>query len=139
MDAVTVVSGESYDLPECGFTAPEGMQFKGWAASANGEVTSDTTITVTENITLYAVWEDVPSTPVKPSWKEWLDKIFGDWWGDEEEKCDHEYISVVTEPTCEEKGYTTHTCQKFGDTYMDSYTDALGHEYDEDGFCIRCG
>ncbi len=67
-----------------------------------------------------------PST--KPSWKDWLDKIFGDWWGDE---CDHVYTSVVTEPTCGEQGYTTHTCEKCGDTYKDSYTDALGHEWDE--------
>ena len=80
----------------------------------------------------------VPSTPVKPVWQSWLEKIFGDWWGDEEEECDHEYASVITEPTCEEKGYTTHTCTKCGDTYKDSYTDALGHQY-EDGICTQCG
>ena len=64
----------------------------------------------------------------KPGWKDWFDKIFGDWWGD---ACDHEYTSVVTAPTCEEQGYTTHTCSKCGDTYKDSYTDALGHAWDE--------
>ena len=80
----------------------------------------------------------VPSTPVKPIWQSWLEKLFGDWWGDEEEECDHEYASVITEPTCEEKGYTTHTCTKCGDTYKDSYTDALGHQY-EDGICTQCG
>ncbi|MGM9627155.1 MAG: hypothetical protein ACI3V4_03560, partial [Faecousia sp.] len=73
----------------------------------------------------------VPITPVKPGWISWLDKIFGDWWGDEEEKCDHVYTSVVTDPTCEEKGYTTHTCQKCGDTYKDSYTAPLGHKWDD--------
>ena len=66
----------------------------------------------------------------KPSWKDWFDKIFGDWWGDEE-TCDHVYTSVVTAPTCEEQGYTTHTCSECGDTYKDSYTDALGHTWDE--------
>lgn len=80
----------------------------------------------------------VPSTPVKPIWQSWLEKLFGDWWGDEEEECDHEYDSVITEPTCEEKGYTTHTCTKCGDTYKDSYIDALGHQY-EDGICTQCG
>ena len=40
----------------------------------------------------------------------------------------HEYNSVVTEPTCTEKGYTTHTCS-CGDSYVDAYVDELGHEY----------
>ena len=50
---------------------------------------------------------------------------------EEEEECEHEYISEVTEPTCEEQGYTTHTCTKCGDSYKDSYTDALGHTWNE--------
>ena len=37
----------------------------------------------------------------------------------------HKYESVVTAPTQEEKGYTTHTCSQCGDSYKDSYTDAL--------------
>ena len=41
----------------------------------------------------------------------------------------HSYTSVVTAPTCTEKGYTTHTCAACGDSYVDSYTDALGHSY----------
>ena len=40
----------------------------------------------------------------------------------------HSYTSIVTAPTCTEKGYTTHTCA-CGDSYVDSYTDALGHSY----------
>lgn len=56
MANVTGVSG-SYTLPECTFTAPEGQQFKGWATSANGEVISGTSINVTANTTLYAIWE----------------------------------------------------------------------------------
>ena len=35
----------------------------------------------------------------------------------------HEYTSVVTPPTCLEKGYTTYTCAKCGDTYVDDYVD----------------
>ena len=39
----------------------------------------------------------------------------------------HDYKSVVTAPTCEAQGYTTHTCQTCGDSYVDSYVNALGH------------
>ena len=41
----------------------------------------------------------------------------------------HDYESVVTNPTCTEKGYTTHTCKKGDHTYVDSYVDELGHDY----------
>ena len=65
----------------------------------------------------------------------------------------HDYNAVVTEPTCTEKGYTTHTCAACGDSYIDTYTDALGHDYGawkqtkaptctekgtETGKCSRC-
>ena len=43
----------------------------------------------------------------------------------------HEYIDVVTPPTCTERGYTTHTCEADGENYTDSYVDALGHDWDE--------
>ena len=42
---------------------------------------------------------------------------------------EHSYTDVVTAPTCTEKGYTTHTCA-CGDSYVDTYTDALGHAWD---------
>lgn len=42
---------------------------------------------------------------------------------------EHAYTSNVTAPTCTEKGYTTHTCS-CGDSYIDSYVDALGHSWD---------
>ena len=38
----------------------------------------------------------------------------------------HSHSAVVTEPTCTEQGYTTHTCH-CGNTYVDTYTNALGH------------
>ena len=65
---------------------------------------------------------------------------------------EHSYTAVVTPPTCTEKGYTTHTCA-CGDSYVDTYVDALGHSWDsgkvtkpatetEDGVrtytCTRC-
>ena len=65
----------------------------------------------------------------------------------------HSYKAVVTAPTCTSKGCTTHTCA-CGDSYVDTYTDALGHAWDngkvtkeptetETGVktfaCTRCG
>ena len=47
------------------------------------------------------------------------------------EACVHSYTSKVTAPTCTERGYTTHTCTSCGDSYVDSYTAALGHSYGE--------
>ncbi len=43
--------------------------------------------------------------------------------------CDHEYTSVVKDPTCEEDGYTTKTCSKCGYVILDDITQALGHKY----------
>ena len=42
---------------------------------------------------------------------------------------EHSYTAVVTAPTCTAKGYTTHTCA-CGDSYVDTYVDALGHAWD---------
>jgi len=47
---------DDYVLPNCEFTAPTGRFFKGWATSADGDVINETSITVNENITLYAIW-----------------------------------------------------------------------------------
>ena len=66
---------------------------------------------------------------------------------------EHSYKDIVTAPTCTEKGYTTHTCA-CGDSYVETYVDALGHAWDngkvtkpatetENGVktftCTRCG
>ena len=40
----------------------------------------------------------------------------------------HSYKPVVTEPTCTEEGFTTHTCSVCNHSYADSKTDALGHD-----------
>ena len=39
----------------------------------------------------------------------------------------HDYDKVVTDPDCENGGYTTHTCANCGDSYIDSEVDSLGH------------
>ena len=56
MADVTGVSG-SYTLPSCGFTEPEGKQFKGWSTSADGSVIFGTTYEVSSDTTFYAIWE----------------------------------------------------------------------------------
>ena len=66
-DVTVTGASAAYTLPACGFTAPQGMRFKGWATSANGAVLTGTTITVTGDITLYAIWEKTSVTPVTPT------------------------------------------------------------------------
>lgn len=43
----------------------------------------------------------------------------------------HSYKAKVVAPTCEEKGYTVHTCS-CGDSYTDTEKAALGHDMHED-------
>ena len=52
--------------------------------------------------------------------------------------CQHTYEAVFTAPTCQDKGYTTHTCTKCGDYYKDTEVAPLGHDL-VDGKCTRCG
>lgn len=40
----------------------------------------------------------------------------------------HSYTATVIAPTCNDKGYTKHTCS-CGDSYKDNYTAALGHHF----------
>ena len=42
---------------------------------------------------------------------------------------DHSYNKVVTDPTCEDKGYTTYSCKNCTHSYVDDYVDALGHKH----------
>lgn len=42
----------------------------------------------------------------------------------------HDYDSVITDPTCEEQGYTTHICH-CGDVIVDTYVEALCHSLGE--------
>ena len=50
---------------------------------------------------------------------------------------DYTYQINTVHPTCIADGYTEHLCA-CGDSYRDSYTAALGHNY-VDGVCTRCG
>lgn len=47
---------------------------------------------------------------------------------DKTAECVHDYVAVVTEPTCTTDGYTTYTCSICGKSYIDSIIPALGHD-----------
>ena len=53
---------------------------------------------------------------------------------------EHVYREHITEPTCTEQGYTTHRCENCGDSYVDTYIEALGHDFsyeiNSDGTCL---
>ena len=69
------IAGGSYDLPDCGFTAPDGKLFAGWALTADGTVINTTTITVNQNITLYAIWRDPIPVSIRNGGYPYLQKI----------------------------------------------------------------
>ena len=98
MADVTGISGE-YTLPENGFTAPDGKQFKAWSVDGNEKAVGDK-ITVTADTTVTAVWETIPAGHT----------------------CDIKPVAKV-EPSCTEGGkeayYKCEGCGKF-------YEDALG-------------
>ena len=41
----------------------------------------------------------------------------------------HDYKSIVTAPSCTDQGITTHTCTRCGNSYIDAYVEALGHDW----------
>ncbi len=91
--------------------------FAGWYDNPefNGDSIYEILSGTTGNLVLYANWQYVHT---------------------------HQYESVVTEPTCLEMGYTTHTCirdtELCGHVYIDNFTDKVEHSL-EDGVCIWCG
>ena len=61
MDSVKAPAGESYTLPSCTFTAPEGKRFAGW--SVGGNIVES--VIVNSNISATAIWELIPSANYK--------------------------------------------------------------------------
>lgn len=57
MADVEVVKGSSYELPGCGFTAPDGKEFKAWLVGSE-EKQPGASITVTKDTKLTALWKD---------------------------------------------------------------------------------
>ncbi len=89
--------------------------------------TTDTsvTLTLTKPDTSYNVY----LTVYNRKYQDYSSSAFATFRCIRETAHEHSYTAVVTAPTCTEKGYTTHTCA-CGDSYVDTYTDALGHAWD---------
>ena len=89
--------------------------------------TTDTsvTLTLTRPDTSYNVY----LTVYNRKYRDYSSSAFATFRCIRETAHEHSYTAVVTPPTCTEKGYTTHTCS-CGDSYVDTYTDALGHAWD---------
>ena len=56
MSSVTKDYGSSYTLPENGFTSPAHKHFVGWALSASGSVITGSSIEITGDVELFAIW-----------------------------------------------------------------------------------
>ena len=89
--------------------------------------TTDTsvTLTLTKPDTSYNVY----LTVYNRKYRDYKSEAFATFRCIRETAHEHSYTAAVTAPTCTEKGYTTHTCS-CGDSYVDTYVDALGHAWD---------
>ena len=113
-DSVPIMDGEEYTLPANPFTAPSGYRFKGWATSQNGNVLQDETITVSENVTLYAIWEKIPAEMPTVAVSENLTLTYG------------EYTDQKFTATVEKKDGYTYEYQWINDNNtVISHTDTL--------------
>ena len=108
--------------------------------TTTGKVTTTEAITTTTIITTTA-----PVTTTSPhvhKWGEWEVSLEAtcEKSGKEKRVCDcgeyetkvikstgHNYESVITAPTCTDRGYTTHTCSACKYSYTNNYVKALGH------------
>ena len=64
MDPETVVKNSKYTLPANKFTAPAGKQFSHWIIEGEEDVILGEKITVNEDITLVAIWKDIPTAKI---------------------------------------------------------------------------
>ena len=67
MNGGEVAENGTFTLDACGFTAPDGQQFKAWAiGSPTGEQKQpNEQVTITGDTTIYAIWENIP--PQQPT------------------------------------------------------------------------
>ena len=95
MEAVTVTTHTGgYTLPECSFTAPEGMMFKAWLVD-DAEYQPGVVITVVADTEVKAVWREyVPQIIIK------MTDAYGDGWND---------ATIVVKQGAEEVGRATMT------------------------------
>ena len=117
MADVTGISGE-YTLPENGFTAPDGKQFKAWSVGGVEKAAGDT-ITVNANTTVTAIWEDIPAGHTHSYGSEWKSDADKHWHecscGDKDDVAAHSFKWVVDkEATATKKGSKHEECKFCG-------------------------
>ena len=152
MQSVSGVSG-AYYMPACGFTAPEGKQFAGWAIdSTDGAQTlPGLKITVGRNITVYALWEEKTHTHsfsvtvhsptcTEAGCDEYVCQYCSYTYKDNivpaTGHCYH--IDEKLSPTCTDEGYTKYVCSECGHSYIDDCKAKLGHTYNANDICSKC-
>lgn len=50
----------------------------------------------------------------------------------------HDYVKSIVFPNCLDHGYTNYSCTRCDANYTSDYTEALGHDYNENGICKNC-
>ena len=66
MQSVQVLEGSSYTLPACSFAAPAGKMFDCWQVGEEYKLANEI-ITVDSDLTLTAIWKDIPAQTFKAS------------------------------------------------------------------------
>ena len=104
-----------------------------------GETTTVTLPTLTMTDYNYSVIVPATCTAAGTGRYTWKTTIYGTFSFDEAiPNTGHSYSTTITEPSCTAQGYAVHTCSVCGDSFKDSYSAALGHNY-VNGICTRCG
>lgn len=100
-----------------------------WTTTKKATCTSTGTKKHTCTVCGYSETETIPKA--EHTYGDWQSNATSHW---KECKCravseseNHTYTSVVTSPTDIEQGYTTHTCNKCGYSYIDAYVDPTGN------------
>ncbi len=143
--ANTIVKhGESITFKDCTFTKSE-YEFTGWTLYriADGKWHTEghgwqTAKEIENNGYSKSVYRDRFSGTLDYSWANGCSNadefiLYAIW---ERASHTHSYTAAVTAPTCTLGGYTMYTCS-CGNSYKDTYVDALGHNY-VSGVCTRC-
>ena len=98
-----------------------------YTCTACGDSYVDDFVDINANNHSYISEITTPATHLVDGVKTFTCSDCGDTYTETIEKiAEHNYDTVVTAPTCTERGYTTYTCE-CGDSYVDDYVDALGH------------
>ncbi len=126
-DAITLTVGETLSLPIV-FEPADTTEHVG-AVSSNTRIVSAFTYGTGDGTALFLQGRTAGTTKVRVKTESNVWRTLTVTVQDAPEPPhEHSYVAVVTEPTCTEQGFTTYTCA-CGDSYVDDYTDPLGHAF----------